>query len=1727
MKKKYILNGKIYDEDSINEFAKKSSLSIDDYIKESGAKEHNDTGIYTLNGKDYDGNTMAEFAQKSNMGYDEYLKESGAKKKEISADGGQVGVSEIPSTENKISIPGSPQKIKPISDFDAIRQRDNETFNPRNINTPAVSDMTQMDKPFTSIDKEEIVKGKAVQEKNINDAIDNTTDRRLKSKGINAPKGSALFNQERAKTQKAYDYGVVKYHKYTDPKTGEETAGLDRSVGWYEGLTKGWNEAVNGNEEADAFVNMTNKERVDFLKEKHLDQPQPFGLMGEQYDAAGSVGNLLGSAGPTTVKAAAGAVAGTGLAALAPETGGISLAGLPTVMAYAFTALDMIKHGMKDETIRRYQEIKSQHPEMNDEEAMAHAAQGGIPVGGIVGAGENAILMGEGLKSPFSAESKTVLGGALKRSGKAALKFGTTTGVGTAAEQAEGNAEGIKTKPQEIFNNSVNSAMDNAGYGFALHALMSEIPQIPKMVKSAAKYTLVNDGKLPEVQQALQNAASEGKIPEVKANEVVSDLQNYKMALDKTSDGLTPEAKASVAGLIQAKGNLLEEMKTKDDSQHDVYKKKVEAIDQQIKDITATNKPYQHEVDDISGQPLEKPSFDDIAKKRVDDLADKISKGKTVEDVVDVKTEQNFPEELEKSLNRIQKEERSKNKDKEDAVNELSDNIEKYRNQRDKEKITQPVELNSKGETDFSKTNLTNEKPQTTEENKIPVPETESGSTNEPPPETIPTASEGEEAKTTGVRHETLKKVADRLGLKPPERGTFLSPEDQTKRGRLLLQGGVDPLQVAADFKESGKATADEVSVARAHFENLTKEAQSALDKYGKNSPEFAKAKLEMQKWQDEVQKPMATSAGATFSAHQGENDLDTGSYVATSNALENKQGKPLNAEQEKTIKDLTGKVKTLTEHSQNLEKQLIEATDKEKGTTKKENFESKARRIADKIMKSETPSWLKINDPSIKKQGIGEAEVKKLLADATINMGKLLDKGIEYSKAVKEAVEDIVKHFGEDRRDEIEKGFAQHFKDNQEPTKEEKNIKRLEKELDDLRQNIAKQKSPKRELTDKEKQLQEQIKDERERMGLSASKMEKPLSELEQREADQKELSDLQNKFVDKKDNKFTVDDSKQIWNYANKNYLDKGVKYVDAIDRTAKDIGLSIRQVSEAITTKENKKQSDAVWKKQHEIRNGQAAVRQYIENQNKNVLTKIWRKITGVPRALKTALHGHIFAGTHYPMGLVTPSQWGIYFKGIGQMWKSAYGSLAKHEQAVRDLENDKNYVIAKKAGLENDPTHVGIDDYERSGKILGKLGDTGTRGFFGLKWTRQQIFNRYWDSLEPEDKTDGAAKSLAWLINNSTGATNLKVPAAIQEGLFSAGMESARWGRLIRNPSEAAARGTRILVDMAKGVKIKPEDKVFVKVWSHRVGQQLATISGLILLNAYTQSKTNPKNPVNFTDPSKPDYFKLKIGDVDVDLSGGTLGVKNLLVKSANYAIKDKSYKQEIGDVGGAGLQYLRGKLSPAYTDISELPLGTDYSGNILPFSSKKVPDGKRKIGWTEYLTSKVAPIFIQEVIKNIYEGAEENGIPKSTTEKVINGLIESGLSFGYGVHANPSSIDYLPAAGKDIKNYKEGGRAITPEEFKDYETKRDAAVQKNIDYLKKKGDVVIRNDEAELTPYDKLTDKEKTAAEKEAKEKATEEVKKDLFGEEPPDQEIKKEENQLKIEAKKLQLQTVE
>lgn len=438
---------------------------------------------------------------------------------------------------------------------------------------------------------------KAAKQKIKEEAITNATEKYLKNKGINAPVGSATFNQQRAKTQAMVDNGDA--HVAQD---NDGTPGLKRVTGFLENIVNGWNEATKGADEANEFTNnMTSQQRVEYLKKHEVKKPDEF--IGERESLLGSTGHFLGGAGPFLGKAAVGAGIGAVSIAAAPESMGASLAGLPTAMGFILTAPDMANQGAQAEIIRRYQILKNQNPEMDDVTAMEEAGNGALS-GGIGGILTNAALMGTGLKTPLSMEAKTVIGKTAQQILKSGAHMGAISGGVTAGQQLEGELEGIHTSTKDKINATVESFKENATVGAMLTTLMHGVP---KVMESAIKFAL-KDTKPQEIRNVLQANENIGTVPEGTTQKVMTDLSEYNNALSKTVDGLTPESKASVAGLIQAKNKLVEEAKTKDNSAKPIYKEKIDAIDRQISEIQKTNEPFKSEIDETTGEVYDKPA---------------------------------------------------------------------------------------------------------------------------------------------------------------------------------------------------------------------------------------------------------------------------------------------------------------------------------------------------------------------------------------------------------------------------------------------------------------------------------------------------------------------------------------------------------------------------------------------------------------------------------------------------------------------------------------------------------------------------------------------------------------------------------------------------------------------------------------------------------------------------------------------------------------------------------------------------------------------------------------------------------------------------------------------------------------------------------------------------------------------------------------------------------------
>lgn len=819
------------------------------------------------------------------------------------------------------------------------------------------------------------------------------------------------------------------------------------------------------------------------------------------------------------------------------------------------------------------------------------------------------------------------------------------------------------------------------------------------------------------------------------------------------------------------------------------------------------------------------------------------------------------------------------------------------------------------------------------------------------------------EENTVGIRHESLKKIADKLGLKQPERGTFLTPEEQTQRGRQLLAGGADPEKIATEFKEDGKVNADIISVVRAHNENLTKGAQKAMDTFGKSSKEFRDAKDKLQTWQDEVAKPMGTTSGGAFSALQGENDLDTGSFIATQIALEDRTGKPITPQQEKKIIDLTNTVKDLTSKNKILEKRLADALDKNIGEeNKKGTFAETTKKVADAFRKLKTKPFIfkdkDGNEYNVQSQGVTWNEAVEFGAKVIEKTGKIADGIAEVIDKIKDA--DWYKKVSDTDKKEFANQLEQHYQSE----------------------------------------------------------------------------SDIHTRFIDKKDNKFSTQDAKDIWEYAKKNYIDKDYSYGDMLRGVSKELGLTGNQVREALSQPKSVREiTDEMYRTQQKRLDAINAAKQYVQTANQSKLVKFARALPNAFFRLKVFGHGTVGGITHAGMNIFQPSKWKLYFPFFLRQFKYSFGSTAEYAKAMEDLKNDPDFTFWKRSGLAIDPSEV-YDDYQSGAgklkpssnllvKFLQRLKVAGDRGFNALKVYRLSLAKSFYDGLSNVEKADpNTAKEIAQLVNHSTGTTDVKVPSVANTLFFAPKLEISRWQSLITDPAKALGTFTN-------WSNATDAQKVQAKIVARNAGEKMATYMAALAANSAILSLTGSNQNINYSDPTKSDWLKFKGEDKTLDVSGGTESTMRFIGSLVNEAViaytgtkqelkgdkpQDKDYKSI--------MTQMRYKMSPFASTITDLVTGTDAMGKPLPFSNVKPRKGEEGYTVGSYLLQQQAPIPVAEGVKEIVTSMKEKGMTTPQVIDLLKGLGSFVVAGGTGAKL-----------GEEPKGGGTGGGGGASSEFK--------------------------------------------------------------------------------------------
>lgn len=804
------------------------------------------------------------------------------------------------------------------------------------------------------------------------------------------------------------------------------------------------------------------------------------------------------------------------------------------------------------------------------------------------------------------------------------------------------------------------------------------------------------------------------------------------------------------------------------------------------------------------------------------------------------------------------------------------------------------------------------------------------------------TKNQGEgEINTVGVSHGSLKTLADKLGLEQPERGEVLTPEQYVQRGRELLKGGANPDDVAEDFYKTGKVSADAISVARAHFENLVKDTKDAYEKSGADSDAYKAAKQKADDWQRDVVKPMGTSSGAAFRSLQGETDIDTGSFYGMGRSFENENGRPMTEAEAVTAKQHIEKIAEQEKKIADLERQLSEAHDKNESSPEAKSIKAKAKKAAEWIRKGKSAppgSFSAATPASLVWDGAVETAAK--IIETSGSVAQAIADGIEHIKG-----SDWYKGLSKDKQQQAEQDFENHINANNPDI-----IQRFANKTDNkFNPKDAKDvwEYAKEKYLDKGSGYTEMINNTSKDLGLSPEQVRNAITQPKGTKVISDEI------YIQNSKRNDAINEAKQWVKASKDSALLKFGKMVPNFFFGLKVFGHgTVGMVTHAGTNIFRPTSWDIYWKN-----------------------------------------FGRQF---DYAFGGTTKKGLARYTKAMEDLknhpdfifWKRA--GLAVDPKEIYDEYQGANKIfgqLSKPIGKLN--------------KFIKKTSAIGDRGFNALKMYRMDMAKRLYDGLSDVEKADPeTAKEIAKIVNHSTGTSEVKLPGIANTVFFAPKLEAARWQGLVTDPAKAV----KTFVGWNKATPAeKVQAKIVARKAGEIAGTWALglTINQGLLMAAGSKQRINFTDPSS-SDWLK---FKAgdKTLDVSGGMEATMKFIASLLNEAkVAYTGSKKDLKEKPGDKNSKTIAtQLRYKLSPFASTIVDFATGTDAMGRPLPGSKVPPKKGETPHTWLSYVGEQQLPIPIAEGIKGTVESMKEKGMTNVQIKDLLTGIAEGVISGGTG------------------------------------------------------------------------------------------------------------------------------
>lgn len=827
--------------------------------------------------------------------------------------------------------------------------------------------------------------------------------------------------------------------------------------------------------------------------------------------------------------------------------------------------------------------------------------------------------------------------------------------------------------------------------------------------------------------------------------------------------------------------------------------------------------------------------------------------------------------------------------------------------------------------------------------------------TSQTPPESP--APESSPNDTTGIAH----RVSESRGL-DIQRGEGTTGEESVARGRELLKGGADPEATLKAAEADPKRLSDAVAIARAQQETLAKAANAAADAHGTDSPEYKAAAKADADWLQRI-KVLATESHRAMVSHQGETEIDTGTYHGLAREYRDKTGKDFTPEQAATAKEHVGKVQEATKADTEARQRLLDHVSKGEPDLSPQ-AKSLADRIVAKLDKAAADALARFkarqSSPRLH-TGLPADD----LADLSIYGAAKVAKG--FVKFADWSVE-MVKDIGESIRPHLQQIWDA-----------------ADKHLD--------------------KAVEEGGKDA---PAIKAKIGKKPEVDL----ADHPPGS------------KMTPERVKALWQKA-KDYIDAGAHNLDDVVHKLKiDTGLDSTDIRKGLMQPKGMRRiTDDLYKKMSDRRAVVQQAKDWVQGQV--IGTPV--KLAGIiPRALfgfKTLGHSTVSLITHAgPTAAEKPvftADFAEYAKAFGKQYKFM-ASKAAHEVAMQDLQRDSHYIEAKRAGLANDVNKT-TDEYQNYAReLFGLMGiKSGPRAFDALKVLRQGLYNaeraRLPDSLIGDKE---AMENTARSVNLLTGAAKDPLGAGttatkiLNNAAFAPRLEASRWGYTVGD----VARVAKTFVNWKNATTAAKYD--FWRIIRQK-GQLIANYGTLLAINQAILSLTGSKQSINFRDPSRNDWLSFKVAGQNVGIIGPMLGSIRFMIDLAKYPLessKELRGDQPFNAAGERATKYVRSKLSPFGQTAANAYSGADWQGRPMPWSDRPVPkhlqdEGLGKIGWGEYAGETFLPIPVEDGLKDVWKSG---GMSESDMKTWLGAIGKAIVSGGTGVRVSEDYPERQPS-----------------------------------------------------------------------------------------------------------------